>query len=288
MDTLYKYCKSINNFIQLPTIKLAVPDFFNDPFEIAISKEITELLDNKEPEALAFDMGIEISKVGVVSLSETSRNLLMWAHYADEHRGICIGFDRNVLSELDLGSVYLERYHTLSPVKVNYDNLRVDIKELLKDRDFMYENSILKILTTKSDDWIYEKEHRCIVPIGWSDLAYSKGKNKKVIAAIKKWFSDSTYICEKSDEIITNQKEIVFEELSYYSGMVYLKIINPTSVKSIHLGCKYNDDEAIVIANILKDPAHPLHHISLFKYRLSKTRFELEEHLLHPSDPIHL
>ncbi|MNH09072.1 hypothetical protein D3C79_685150 [compost metagenome] len=110
----------------------------------------------------------------------------MWAHYADEHRGICIGFDQNVLSQLDLGSVLLERYHTLSPVKINYDNLRVDTRELLKDQDFLYENAILKILTTKSDEWIYEKEHRCIVPIEWSDLAFLKGNNKKVMKAIEK------------------------------------------------------------------------------------------------------
>lgn len=288
MDTLYKYCKSINNFIHLPTIKLAVPDFFNDPFEIAVSKEISDLLDNEEPEAIAFDMGMEISKIGIVSLSETSRNLLMWAHYADEHRGICIGFDSEVLSELELGNIHLERYHSLSPVKVNYDNLRVDIKELLKDQDFIYENSILKMLTTKSDEWIYEKEHRCIVPIGWSDIAYSKGRNIKVKAAIEKYFSDSTYICEQSDEIITTQKEVVFEELTPYSGMVFLKKINPLSVKSIYLGCKYNENEAMAIANTLKNPTHPLHHIELYKYRLSKTRFELEEQLLHPSIPIRL
>lgn len=186
MDTLYKYSKSINDFIRLPTIKLAVPDFFNDPFEISVSREISKLLDNKDPEIPEFDLGMELSRIGVVSLSETSRNLLMWAHYADEHRGICIGFDQNVLSQLDLGSVLLERYHTLSPVKINYDNLRVDTRELLKDQDFLYENAILKILTTKSDEWIYEKEHRCIVPIEWSDLAFLKGNNKKVMKAIEK------------------------------------------------------------------------------------------------------
>jgi hypothetical protein len=33
------------------------------------------------------------SKYGILSLSETHDNLLMWAHYADHHRGFVIQFD---------------------------------------------------------------------------------------------------------------------------------------------------------------------------------------------------
>lgn len=282
MDTLYKYSSKIKNFIDCPTIKFAVPEFFNDPFESSSARQCSELIDKENSDAVTFDLDREISSVGVVSFSETSRNLLMWAHYADEHRGMCIGFSHDVLNILDKGDEYFERYHSISPRKIKYDNLRVDLKELQKDPDFIYEKIIEKTLTTKSDEWIYEKEHRCIVPIGWSDIAFLKNKNEKVIQAIQKFHSKDTRIDEKTGEIITGSKSLVFENLSCYKGMLYLKKINPSSVKSIHLGYRFGWNEAMAMANDLKNPDHPLHHIELFQYKLSKTRFELEEIMLHP------
>ncbi|USV59384.1 DUF2971 domain-containing protein [Aeromonas encheleia] len=288
MDTLYKYSGKIDNFIDFPTLKFAVPTYFNDPFESSAARQCSELIDKEQPDALEFDLNMEISTVGVVSFSETSRNLLMWAHYADEHHGMCIGLSNDVLKILDVSNEYFQRYHTLSPIKIKYDNLRADLKELKRDSDFIYEKAIERTLTTKSDEWIYEKEHRCIVPIGWSDFAFLKDKNEKVIKAIQKFHSKDTSINEKTGEIITEDKSYVFENLSYYKGMLYLKKINPKSVKSIHLGYRFNTNEAIAMANTLKKPDHPLHHIELFQYKLSKTRFELEEFMLHPSTPITL
>jgi hypothetical protein len=288
MDTLYKYSGKIDNFLNMPTLKFAVPAFFNDPFESSISRDIGNLLDRELPEAPEFDIATEMSTIGVISFSETSRNLLMWAHYADEHHGICIGFSTDVLSRLDISQQYFERYHTLSPIKVNYDNLRIDLKDLKSNPDFIYERAIEKTLTTKSDEWIYEKEHRCIVPIGWSDMAFLKNNNKKALQAIERYHSDNTHVDKTSGEIITNKKDFVFENLAYYKGMLYLKKINPKSVISIHLGYRFNMHEALEMANTLKDPTHPLHHVELFQYKLSKTRFELEEFELHPKNLSHL
>lgn len=288
MDILYKYSKKINDFIHMPTLKLAVPAYFNDPFESSISRDISVLIDKENPEIPEFDFDMEFSNIGVVSFSETSRNLLMWAHYADEHHGMCIGFERDVLSKLDISNEYFERYHTLQPVKVNYDNLRIDIKELISDPDFIYEKAITKTLTTKSDEWIYEKEHRCIVPIGWSDIAFLKENNPNATKSIKKWHSDTTHVNDETGEIITTNKGVVFDSLASYRGMLFLKKINPSSVKTIHLGYRYSHNDAIAMANTLRNPSHPLHHVELFQYKLSKNRFELEEFMLHPSNPIHL
>lgn len=288
MSTLYKYSGRIDNFLNMPTLKFAVPEFFNDPFESSISRDIGNLLDRELPEAPEFDLKNEMSTIGVISFSETSRNILMWAHYADEHHGLCIGFSTDVLSSLDIGHQYLASYHKLSPIKVNYDNLRVDLKDLKSNPDFIYERAIEKTLTTKSDEWIYEKEHRCIVPIEWSDMAFLKNDNIKVFQAIEKYHSDDTYIDKSSGEIITSKKDFTFKNLAYYKGMLYLKRINPKSVKSIHLGYRFSMNEARKMVNILKDPNHPLHHIELFQYKLSKTRFELEELELHPNSHNHL
>lgn len=47
------------------------------------------------PEAIFDDMRQRLAQVGVFSLSETCENELMWAHYADSHRGLTIGFARS-------------------------------------------------------------------------------------------------------------------------------------------------------------------------------------------------
>lgn len=286
MNTLYKYSSKIDGFINRPTLKFSVPGFFNDPFESSVARSLAEHLDYEMADALEFDMNNELLNVGIVSFSETSRNLLMWAHYADEHYGMCIGFSRDVLSRLDTGSAFFSDYHSLSPVKVNYDNLRVDLKHLKSQDGFIYDNGLKLTLTTKSDEWIYEKEHRCIVPIGWSDRAFLKAKNKKVIEALDRYHPFNYEISSKTGEITSKNKHSIFEDLCYYKGMLFLKDVLPESVKSIHLGYRFNRNEALAMANELKDTNHPLHHIELFQYKLSKTRFELEEFEIYPNNTL--
>ena len=49
-----------------------------------------------------------IAQRGVLSFSKTSTDALLWAHYADGHRGLCLGFDfekMGVADKPDAGSV---------------------------------------------------------------------------------------------------------------------------------------------------------------------------------------
>jgi hypothetical protein len=34
-----------------------------------------------------------LKRRGILTLSETDMNILMWSHYADEHKGVCIGIE---------------------------------------------------------------------------------------------------------------------------------------------------------------------------------------------------
>ena len=40
-----------------------------------------------------------LQTVGICSFSKARKNQLMWSHYADEHKGICIGFKEEYLRE---------------------------------------------------------------------------------------------------------------------------------------------------------------------------------------------
>jgi len=79
---------------------------------------------------------------------------LMWAHYADSHTGVCVGFDLEKLTtKLHEGQPlrhYPIRYSTYPPLSTVTAPL-TDSGVLHLARD---------IMLTKSVDWRYEQEHR--------------------------------------------------------------------------------------------------------------------------------
>lgn len=276
MDVLYKYTKHITSFFKNPTIKLSVPSFLNDPFESDVADEFSSRMPAEEPWLSEIGCYEALEKLGIVSFSETSRNLLMWAHYADEHRGMCIGFDPEVLNSANKYQFENESYKYY-PVKVNYDNIRVDVDDL--PQDLSHEVVATKILTTKSDDWIYEKEHRCIVPIGWSDHAYLIKENERAEQAIKNIGGN---INKTTKEItISKHRNKLFEHITHYKDVLFLKKINPRMVKSIHFGYRFSLGDIAQIVNDLQDPTHPLHHIKAYRYKPNKYRFELEPKIIY-------
>lgn len=90
---------------------------------------------------------------GVSCLSESKDSLLMWAHYANNHRGICIEYDL-----LKINSVL-----KFTPVPVIYSEKRTCF-DFLNPQSMEYNTQKLFIqsLTSKSPEWHYEKEWRII------------------------------------------------------------------------------------------------------------------------------
>jgi hypothetical protein len=84
-------------------------------------------------------------KMGVLSLSAINNDLLMWAHYADSHQGICLEFKSQFpfFDQAD-GVIYNKNRPQISLIKMSHE-------EMAKHA-FM----------TKSDHWEYEKEWRIL------------------------------------------------------------------------------------------------------------------------------
>lgn len=86
IDILYKYRNiDINTLSLISEEKVRISDFnyFNDPADPIIKLQIEAL-----PEIR--DM---INKMKICSLSSEYNNFLMWSHYSNEHKGICIAYD---------------------------------------------------------------------------------------------------------------------------------------------------------------------------------------------------
>jgi len=120
--------------IEKKRIKISEIDQLNDPFELwCVSQENKQLRSDlrnyKKKMAERF---------GMICFCEHWHNPLLWSHYADKHRGMCLGFDVD-----DRG---LQR--------VNYVRKRSELK-IPPTKE-----SANELLFTKYRDWKYEEEWR--------------------------------------------------------------------------------------------------------------------------------
>lgn len=180
-EVLYKY-RSINKFtldtLVSNQIYFSTPAKFNDPFDTkcSFSKTIEKASYDEAIKIFgsdAEDMHLfkadglinatteefiqELSQKGILSLCETKNNQLLWAHYAADHTGICIGFE--VSNENSLG----DSKHTH---KVNYTESYPSISQRSLGSPRHRKEAQHRVLHTKSKLWSYEQEWRCIYPEG--------------------------------------------------------------------------------------------------------------------------
>ncbi|UCM63659.1 DUF2971 domain-containing protein [Aeromonas hydrophila] len=301
MKTYYKYTKYIDleKLIDFH-IRLSAPATLNDPFESILNKVVEEKLKSK---LSLMDLGYPdisghfsssimeriknkaiknlINDYGVVSLSETPRNLLMWSHYANEHEGICIGFNEDLFEDVShIPTEYEIEYY--KPQKVNYDSMRPQNNEIIINPIEEVRVHARQQLLTKSDEWIYEKEHRCIIPLEVADkMLWLKSNNESSAESSVQAAIDDLRQEKLLDEIATNTYSGVgimtlVGFANEIKGAIFLKKINPKSIKTIHLGCKMDLSKKKEIIFEITSPNCPLHHVKVIDCRLSEDRFELE------------
>jgi hypothetical protein len=123
---------------------------------------ITEIFTSKLQDVMARKFE---ELVGILCLTESADNLLMWAHYADSHRGFVIEFDeynpffdRRISPDDELRHLR----------KVSYNTKRPSLT-LAEVEDF-------SPFLTKGSDWQYEAEWRMMMPL---DAASKIVKNRQ-------------------------------------------------------------------------------------------------------------
>jgi hypothetical protein len=95
----------------------------------------------------------------ILCVSETRDNLLMWSHYADHHKGVVLQL--KCLPELDtaLCAASAVKYSDTMPSLASRD---LWIETLLGLRSIDLKQATAEFMYTKSLDWAYEKEWRCV------------------------------------------------------------------------------------------------------------------------------
>lgn len=127
-------------------LKIARIEELNDPFEFAGVH-----LRNEDLRRAFSVMKAELNQSrGLLCFSTKWANPVQWSHYADRHRGLCLGFD---VPDENVG-------------KVSYSRRRlvIDMERLRNPRD-LSEDHARKFLFTKYHHWKYENEFRAFVTL---------------------------------------------------------------------------------------------------------------------------
>ncbi len=101
-------------------------------------------------------------QVGLMSMSSDSLNVVMWAHYGDNHSGVCLGIDPDHL--------WFKDYHPKDAFWQRFGNIfqfgRMDyLKERPKFEGISSEEYIQRAYFSKYLDWSYEREFRLLRPL---------------------------------------------------------------------------------------------------------------------------
>jgi hypothetical protein len=100
-----------------------------------------------------------LDKFGICSLTSKYDNLLMWALYADGHKGYCVGLDVEVIKNKIIGLADNENT-VLDIHKIDYFPQIPKINFFESMLSVHSDDDIIKLLSTKSDEWQYEDEYR--------------------------------------------------------------------------------------------------------------------------------
>lgn len=123
------------------------------------------------------------NKMGVLSLSRTSTSILMWSHYANNHKGLVFGFEPKYSKSC-----------LAKPMKVDYE-IAYDLLSYVANSEIR-QKQYIKELLMKFQDWSYEKEYRVIELNFQGEKPFYKDELKTIIFGLKAEQSDINHIIQ--------------------------------------------------------------------------------------------
>ena len=231
-------CHTLYNLVK-QQLRFSYPREFNDPFDCALRitfdgavqdwqkwldemglssadrNNLEQYLASIDYNGKAFDQSKypeDINSLLVLALSEINDHILLWSHYAENHKGICLGFATRIEGN-SLGILFDEPTLTFSvhgvtkgflPVrKAKYTRTMPEPYNRLKDDN----RKLMEFSIAKHVDWEYESERRIVLPksvVGTQFLRYDKSTLEEVIFGYR-----------TSDDFKKDVRDIIEK---YYSG----------------------------------------------------------------------
>ena len=146
--------------IQHHRLKFSNLDDVNDPYE-----SFPIRFNDCEEENVFFNSHKDlIKKTGSVSFSETYQDPTLWGHYADNCKGICLGFD--VKWDYGPNNFYAKRVQYVKhKIEINEIGMKFNngkLEPLQKVIGIDLSKLLINMLLTKSSHWSHEEEWRLL------------------------------------------------------------------------------------------------------------------------------
>lgn len=195
----------------IPSIKFSSAYDLNDPFELKFNLKIDPNADGQKEEFFKnfpdkkledfekwqnqltdqFIWYIEQEQrsglsqiITLTCFTESNQNNLMWSHYTNNHRGICVEYSN------ELFDYFKSLDNFLANGKVEYSDEPPTIDNLES-----LESKAMKMLFNKQSEWSYEKEHRVIL----------QSKNKTDFIPIDSKYIKAVFIGSKCDTTLSEK-----------------------------------------------------------------------------------
>jgi hypothetical protein len=269
---LYKYMSGSRaaRFFAQPLLRITNPNGLNDPFEFAITKKLAQEIEDVLSRNEGRDAGFvsytnQFLSYGILSLSRTYDNLLMWSHYADEHRGAVLefnvaesnpyelfGFDEEIQCT-DLVALGAVDYRKSRP----YDGpVTAESMESIR-RHYVF---------SKSDEWIYEKEFRFVMHYALADLILVSSSELGIAFKVaghdfEEFLKRSGVVRDGGNLWIDIQRSEIDPDMvkqmwimTKQMNSFFFKIVDLERVSKVFLGCQHNGEVGDAI-RVSADPS---------------------------------
>jgi len=142
---VYHLCDTKHAISNISLRRLKISRFhdLNDPFEL-LAGDLADHSLRSETEKLKAEFD---RTKGLLCFSRNWGNPVLWSHYADKHRGICLGFD--------IDDFYAQ--------EVKYSSTRLDPNAAPNIKYAGISKYVLDCVCTKYSHWQYEEEIRALV-----------------------------------------------------------------------------------------------------------------------------
>lgn len=188
-------------------IYCAAYDTLNDPME-GVFRSSTTFRESEDYRQARANIVDNKTKIGLSSFSEVHDHELMWAHYADQYRGICIAYSfAKLLDDLGNDVTFVRMFYNEAVPTVRHGRHEpADVAKM--------------VLSYKNYRWLYEREWRMFASLGKAQYVDKScvthvylgsrivpAKRKKIINAMKA-------LNIKTDDMKIEKYSIAFEPCS--------------------------------------------------------------------------
>lgn len=186
---LYKYVsmKYVMDILKRNRLYLSDGSNFNDPFEITVTDRESKITK-------------QIGGLHIVSLTNSFQNKLIWSHYSDSHKSVCLTV--KVPSRLVYPICYSsKRVYSDSDIDYLIDTSIKQAKKNLQ-KSFGDMSREKKIAYIKDRKWMYEKEYR---------IVFDETEEENLIFENGKWYM-SAKVTNVYLGVNFNQNELTQQE----------------------------------------------------------------------------